>query len=484
MPPPAGDAGAALEGQIGRSLGWSFLNNAVGRIGSFLANVVVARIILPEDFGVFAVALVALNVMLSMNELGVSLAIVRTPGPVARIAPTVNTVALASSGVIFGLALLLAPAFTTALGAPEATGVVRLMAVGVLVDAATAVPVALMTRAFMQRRRLQIDLVAFLVSTPVTILLALDGLGAWGLAWGAVVGTLTSGLLSVLWAPETYRPGFDPAVARELLRFGLPLAGASLLLLVLVNVDYVVVGRMLGTTELGLYMLAFNLCSWPITLVSTAVRRVSMAAFARFNERGDGPEGFRQATALLVAVAVPLCALLAVYAEPLVVFVYGEKWRAAAAVIPALVVLSLGRMVVELTYDYLVAIGRTRANMWLHAVWLVALVPALVVGTGAWGIVGTAAGHAVVVVVVVVPLLGIVLHRAGVSVLGMVKDWLAPLAGAALVWGSSVLLLRALPEGFWLLAAGGVAGALLYVAIAGRPAWRTARSLFADGATR
>lgn len=304
----------ALEGQIGRGLGWSFLNNAVGRIGSFLANVLVARIIMPEDFGIFAVALVALNVMLSMNELGVSLAIVRTPGPVTRIAPTVNTLALMSSGIIFVLALLVAPAFAAALGAPEATGVVRLMAVSVLVDAATAVPVALMTRAFMQRRRLQIDFIAFVVSTPVTILLAVNGLGAWGLAWGAVVGTLTSGLLSVLWAPEKYGFGLDLVEARELLRFGLPLAGASLLLLALVNVDYVVVGRLLGTTQLGLYMLAFNLCSWPITLVSTAVRRVSMAAFARFHERGDGPEGFRRATALLMAVAVPLCALLAVYA--------------------------------------------------------------------------------------------------------------------------------------------------------------------------
>ena len=91
----------ALGRQIGRGLGWSFLNNAIGRLGSFLSGIVIARILVPEEFGVYAVALVVLNVMLSMNELGVSLAVVRRPGSVAPIAPTVTTVALVSSAVLF-----------------------------------------------------------------------------------------------------------------------------------------------------------------------------------------------------------------------------------------------------------------------------------------------------------------------------------------------------------------------------------------------
>jgi len=470
----------ALGRRIGQGLRWSFLNNAVGRIGSFLSGILIARILVPADFGVYAVALVVLNVMLSMNELGVSLAIVRRVGSVAPIAPTVNTVALVSSGVLFAAAWFSAPALAGALGAPGAVGVVRLLGVGVLIDALTAVPVALMTRAFMQRRRLQIDLIAFVISTPITIGLALTGHGAWGLAWGAVAGNLVSGILSVLWAPEHYRPGFDRAVARELLGFGLPLAGASVLLFLMLNVHYVVVGSVLGPTALGLFMMAFNLCSWPMTLVSSAIRRVSMAAFARFAEQGTGADGFRKAVFLVMALTAPLFVLLASYAPEIVVFLYGRTWAPAAAAVPALAVFGLARIAVELVYDYLVAVGRTMSNLWLHAAWLAALIPVLIFGAHRWGIAGVAGGHAVVVVVVVLPALAVVLKNAGISVAGMAKDAVLPVVGGALIGASALLVHRWAPPGFWALAIGGLVGAGVYIAIVGRQGLRTARLLLSD----
>ena len=72
------------------------------------------------------------------------------------------------------------------------------------------------------------------------------------------------------------------------MRVGLPLAGTSLVLLATLNVDYVVVGRQLGTTALVLYLLAFNLSSWPSNLLSIAVRRVAIPGFARLaDERAE-----------------------------------------------------------------------------------------------------------------------------------------------------------------------------------------------------
>src|SRR5262245_19708836 len=80
-----------------RALWWSVANNVVGRVGTTLMGIVLARLLVPEDYGVYAAALVALSALLSMNELGVSLAIVRRPGDVSEIAPTVKTLALGSS---------------------------------------------------------------------------------------------------------------------------------------------------------------------------------------------------------------------------------------------------------------------------------------------------------------------------------------------------------------------------------------------------
>lgn len=462
-----------LGGQVRSGLTWSFVNTLASRLGSFLTGIIVARLVVPEDFGVYAVALVALNVLLSMNELGVSVALVRHPGSVAGIAPTVTTIAIGSSAVLFAASWFLAAPFAQAMGVPEAAGVVQLMSVAVLIDGIASVSVGLLTRAFMQAKRTQIDLIAFAVSTPVTIILAITGFGAWSLAWGAIVGNLVTGALSLLWAPELYWPGFDRKVAGELLRFSLPLAAASLLLLALVNVDFVVVGRMLGTAELGLYLLAFNLSTWPMTLVSSVVRRVTTPLFAQMHQRGDGESGFRRAVFLVMAPAVLLCTLLAVYSNGIVLFVYGEKWQAAAVAVPALALLSLGRMIVELAYDYLVAVGRTVGNTWLHGIWLVLLVPALVVGAAIDGIRGVSIAHAAVVVCVVVPGVALLLHSSGLRLRVVFGDLYLAVFGAAAVIASAWAVSAVVPEGFLRLALGGLIGTAIYAAILAKRFRRT-----------
>ncbi len=265
---------------------------------------------------------------------------------------------------------------------PESTWLIRLLVVGVVADGFAAVPNALINRAMQQRKRLLIDTAAFLVGTPVTIVLAVAGYGGWSLGWGAVIGNLVSAALAYAWAPARYRPGWRRDVLPELMRFGLPLAGASLLLFLMLNLDYVVVGHMFGPVELGLYLLAFNVASWPSTVIGSAIRRVTLAAFSRMSEQQEEgiSEGFSRVVGLVMGVTLPVCALLSVYAEPIIRTLYGDRWTGAVGALQLLVVFSAARIAVELTYDLLAATGRTGSTVWLHAVWLVALAPALVVG--------------------------------------------------------------------------------------------------------
>src|SRR5215475_11551176 len=394
VPPPA-PSPAGLGGLVRRGLALSFLNTLVGRAGTVLVGIVLARLLAPEDFGVFAVALVALTAVLSMNELGVSLALVRWPGDPRRIAPTVMTISLVSSGVLYLGCLLAAGPFATAMGAPQAAGVVRLLCLSVLLDGLTATPAQLLTRDFEQGKRMVVDQVSFALSTGVTIWLAVAGHGAWSLAWGRLVGNVLSVLLLFRFAALWPRPGWDRRHAGELLRFGLPLAGASLLVFAMLNAGYVVVGPLLGTVALGFYLQAFNLSSWPVNVFSTSVRRVSLAAFSRLQ---DHP------AALLAAATLPVCALLGLLATPLVSVVYGQRWAPAAQALQFLAVLGLIRVVVELLYDFLVAAGRSRQTMLLQGLWLALLVPALVVGAHLDALRGAALAQAAVAAGVVLPL--------------------------------------------------------------------------------
>src|SRR5262249_22016384 len=197
-----------------RALLWSFLNNVVGRVGSSLTAIVLARLLVPADYGVYAVALVALSALLSLNELGVSLAVVRWAGSVDRIAPTLATLSMATSAALYAVCFAAAPVVCATLHAPQAVGVLRLLTTSVLIDAVTAVPAALMSREFLQGRRLVVDSVGFLVSSGLSIGLAGTGGGPWSLAWGPRRGNPGEAAL-VLWvAARPERPRVRPRAGR------------------------------------------------------------------------------------------------------------------------------------------------------------------------------------------------------------------------------------------------------------------------------
>jgi O-antigen/teichoic acid export membrane protein len=458
MAPPGLDPEpGALAKLVRKGLGWSFLNTMVGRIGTVLTGILLARILAPEDYGVFAVALVALNALLSMNELGVSLAIVRWPGDLDRIAPTVTTLALGSSVLLYGACWVTAPWLSETMGAPEATPILRLLGLGAIIDGATAVPAALLARTFRQKQRLIADFISFGISTALTIGLAAAGFGAWSLAWGRLAGNGIAAVAFVLLAPRRWKPGWDAGQAKALLAFGLPLAGSSLLVFGMLNVDSIIIGSVLGPVALGFYSMAFNLSSWPVNVFSVVVRRVALAGFSRL---ADDPvrlrDGFVNSMALLMAVTLPVCVLLGVLAEPLVRFVYGDKWAPAAVALQWLAVLGAVRVAAELAYDLLVAVGRSRATMWLQAVWTLSLVPALAIGARLDGVGGVGLGHALVAGLLITPAYAVAVRRSGVPLRALAAGLARPVAAGAAVAVVAAGSLVLVPGTFAQLAVAGV----------------------------
>ena len=458
--------GERVERTARRALWWSIANNLVGRVGTTLMGIVLARLLVPEDYGIYAAALVALSALLSMNELGVSLAIVRRPGDVSRIAPTVKTLALGFSFLLWVLMFAAAPHVAAAVGSPEAANVLRVLTLSVLIDAMTAVPAALMTRDFMQKERLIVDTAGFIVGSTTAIGLALAGFGVWALVWSALLGNVVNAAFILHYSPDHHPFGFRRDVARELLAFGLPLALASLVIMGLLNIDYVVIGAQLGAVQLGFYLLAFNLASWPVNMFSAPARRVSLPLFARLHAgETDASDAFVPVCTLLLLVTLPACLVLAALARPIVQIVYGDTWLPAASVLPWLMVLALVRVIGELVYDFLVALGSSRSNLSLQVVWLTALAIALPIAARKGGIEAVAMAHAGVAVCIVVPTYAIVLHRAGVSLRAVASQVLRPLvatvAGGVVAVGVAVLI----PDAFARLTLGAALIGLVYLAI-------------------
>jgi O-antigen/teichoic acid export membrane protein len=465
-PAPAEPPAPSVGRRVGRGALWSLGNNVVLRLGSLVAGIVLARLLSPADYGVFAVALVAITLLLAFNELGVSLALVRWQRDVREFAPTAMTISIGCSAVLYAVAFLAAPAFCAAMGSPGAVGVLRVLCLAVIIDGAAVAPAMILNREFLQRRRFTADAAAFAVSTTVTIALAATGSGAMSFAVGRLSGNVVSLAAYLLLCPIRLWPGWDGTIARELVRFGLPLAGSSLLVLSVSNADQIVVGALADEVALGLYLMAFNQSSWVLTVFSEAARRVSLAGFSRLvGDPAALQRSLARGLALLMAATMPVCVLLAGYAEPMLTVVYGAKWAPAAVALQVLALLGLVRVVMFVGYDLLVALGGSRRLVGLQALWLVALVPALVLGTRLDGIRGTATAHVLVSGLLVLPAFWLVLRRYELRLAATVSGCGRPVLGALLVAGSVPLVRAALADPVAQLLVGGLVALALYAPV-------------------
>ena len=230
------------------------------------------------------------------------------------------------------------------------------------------------------------------------------------------------------------------------------------------NVDYVVIGHVAGAVTLGLYVLAFNMSSWPVNALVQAVRNVALPGFSRLDSTSSA-RSFVSSLALVFAAGLLVAALLAPLASPLVTFVYGERWIRSGGALAVLAVFGAMRIVFDLMATFLIARGGSRPVLLVQVVWVTALVPAMVVGVHTWGIVGAGIAHVVVALAVVLPAYVLVLKRQGVAPLALARA-AAPPVGAASVAGAAVWASSLASDVAWqALVLGTVIGILAYLAL-------------------
>lgn len=449
--------------RVGRGLGYALINQLITRVAIFTSGIILAHLLSPNDFGQYAVAFAAMNLLITINEWGVIPSLIRAGNP-REIAPTGRSLALIASCSIYGLAFIAAPFFASALGAPSATGLLRVLALTILIDGAVAVPLAALNREFLQDRQMTAELSGLAVYLAVALGLAAGGAGPWSIVWARLLGAIAAGALMLVLTPmRRVRFGFQRRIARDMLLYGTPLAIASLLRELVLNVDYIVVGSILGSVTLGVYLLAFNLSSLPANLVSVAVNKVAFAGYARLAHDSERSiAAFRNSLSLLVTAVAPLVVAIALFAPEIVNVVYGAKWFDATTPLRFLVFLGGMRVFIDHASDYIAAHGHSRRILAIRVAWLVALVPALVIGANGAGIAGVGAAHLIVAAVVVLPLVAMYLHDLGIAASELVTPFVRPAIGVVALLISGQLVREIAPNNLTTLVFGGAAAIAAY----------------------
>jgi lipopolysaccharide exporter len=356
------DSAAAdeLRDAAAHGIRWSAISRPTTEVIQLASIVVLARLIVPAEFGRFAIALIAQEVAYLMVAGGLSSALVQRKTIDREHQQTGMALGVLAGLALAAITLIAASVIVAPIFGARTAFFVRLMAPLCLVSALSTVPMATLRRRMAFRRLSEIEVLSTAVRVAVCISLALAGLSGEALVLGVLAGSSVSGAIAWISAPPP-PPRLHGAATRELLGYGLPVSLASISWIGFSNVDYAIIGARLGALQTGFYFRAYTLAVEYQSKISVVMSQVGFPVLARTRSAAELSQLYRQMVRTLTIVLFPLLVLLAITAPVLVPFLFGPRWAPAAVPVQILALGGASTLVINAVGTVFMATGRARA---------------------------------------------------------------------------------------------------------------------------
>jgi PST family polysaccharide transporter len=339
---------------------WSAISRPTVEVVQLGSIVVLARLIVPAEFGRYAIALIAQEVAYLIVAAGLGSALVQRKTVDREHQQTGMALGLLAGLALTALTLIAAILIITPIFGARTALFVRLMAPLCLISALSTVPMATLRRRMAFRRLSEIEVLSTIVRAVICIGLALIGLSGEALVLGVLAGSLATAVAAWISAPPPL-PRLQRAAARELLGYGLPVSLASVSWVGFSNVDYAIIGARLGALQTGFYFRAYTLAVEYQSKVAVVMAQVGFPVLARTRDSAELTKLYRQMVRLLTIVLFPLLVLLAIGAPVLVPFLFGARWTPAVVPVQILALGGASTLVIDAVGTVLMATGRARA---------------------------------------------------------------------------------------------------------------------------
>lgn len=460
----AADPGHSVGTRTLRGVFWAYGSYVAGRALVLVSTAILARLLTPADFGVVALAVVFIGFLETLSDLGMTQAlIVVAKEELFEKAETVWAVSVLIGAAIALVVAGLGPLAAAFFDQPKLTEIMPVLGLNVLLKALGATHYVLAQKELAFRLRTSAELAHVVTRGIVGIVLALAGAGVWSLVLGYVVGTAAMNV--VLWTRVRWWPKLRPQRAhlRSLLNFGGVLTAVALLGAVLGSADDLIVGRVLGATQLGLYSIAYRLPELLVVNLSLVAGQVLFPAMATI-DREALPGAFLTALRYGLMAGLPLTAGLVVLAEPVTLAFFGERWRDAA---PAMQVMALWTLMSPINImigTAYKAMSRVDILLKIALPQALVLIPALLVFVHQ-GIVAIAACQAVVMTGFTVLAMGVATRMLNVTVRQLAVACRPAVIAVAGLTVALVAVERSIVEPWPALAVGVATGGGVYVGL-------------------
>lgn len=387
------DGAQMLGRRMAKGAAWTVLARLAVRCIGLVSMVILARLLVPEDFGLVALATLVLGLLEVTAEFGFGLALIQNQTAGRGHYDTAWTLSVLRGVVVALVMLAVAQPAAAFFDEPRLAAVLAVLALAPLIEGVANIGVINFQKDLEFGKDFVLMTAAKLGSFAVTVTLAVLWRDYWALVVGAITAKGSHVVLSYLMQP--YRPRLSLAEWRSIFHFSKWIQLNSVFSFVATRFDTFIVGKLLGAQTLGLYSVAYEISTLVTSELIMPIRRVLFPGFAKIaDDRDRLRQTFVDSLALMMLAGVPLSLGIALVAEPAVRVFLGPKWMEAAPLVSVLAIYGLVHVVNGNFGTVFLAIGRPHLLTALTAVGLCFALPLVGFGAMHFGALGAAVGIA------------------------------------------------------------------------------------------
>jgi lipopolysaccharide exporter len=339
MPQPRGELGPIDDSQVGSVRGdvikgvfWTVCARWILRGVGLISTILLARLLMPRDFGLMAMATVVIGFLEVLFSQGVDTALIQNASATRAHWDTAWTIRVVQGTAMAGLLVVLAPFASRLYGAPRMTMIMPILAIGTLAASMENIGPVAFRKDLQFHRDFQFMVAKKLIQFVIVLVLALIWRDYRALMVGIVFGAVASTGLSYTLHP--FRPRWSLAKAPEIWGFSFRLAAINLAGYVNGNAEKLVIGGIAGAEKTGIYYVGDEIAELPYTELVAPTSRVTVPSFAKIKHDPDRlKSAVLKVLGFVALLSIPASAGLVVVSDNLVTVILGPRWADAAPVI-------------------------------------------------------------------------------------------------------------------------------------------------------
>jgi len=380
-----------LSEKVARSIVWVSSLQLFDRSLVLAKTIVLARLLNPEDFGVFGIALLVLYTMETFSLTGFNSALIQRKGNIADYLDSAWTIEVIRGFFIALVLFLLSGQIAIFFNTPSASIIIKVLGISSFIKSFNNISAIYLEKEFIFQKFFKYKIFGTLIETTTAVIFAFIFKSIWALVIGFLAGNLVTLVMSYIVYPYKPKIKFSKVHLRKLFSFSKWVLISSMMVFLIIHGDDFFAGKFFGITVLAYYQMAYKFSNIPAKEITGITSRISFSVYSKLqNNRLKLKEIYLKVVKIISFIAYPITGLIILLSNDFVKIFLGKNWEPIIVLIKVLAIWGLIRTIGETTGSLLLGIGKPKILAMLHILQVVLIMITIYPFSVKWGILGTA----------------------------------------------------------------------------------------------